>query len=50
VESLEGELRRFAADPEEFADIQAAGPAFVSDVHDGRRSAAALAPFLGLRF
>jgi len=48
LESLEGELRRFAADPEAFADIQAAGPAFVSAVHDGRRSAAALAPFLGI--
>lgn len=48
VESLEGELRRFAADPEAFAETQAAGPGFVAEVHDGRRSAAALAPFLGI--
>ena len=47
-ESLEAELRRFIADPAAFAPTRTAGPAFVAAVHDGRRSAAALAPFLGL--
>lgn len=47
VVSLEGELRRFAADPAAFAELRPAGPAFVAAVHDGRRSVAALAPFLG---
>lgn len=46
IQSLEGELRRYVADPDAFAEIGAAGPAFVAAVHDGRRSAAALAPFL----
>ena len=48
VESLESELRRAAAEPEAFEGLRAAGPVFVESVHDGRRSAAALAPFLGL--
>lgn len=48
VETLEGELRRTAAEPEAFEHARAAGPAFVAEVHDGRRSAAALAPFLGV--
>ncbi|MEO7720522.1 MAG: hypothetical protein ABIS08_01245 [Pseudolysinimonas sp.] len=48
IDSLEAELRRAAADPAEFADARAVGPAFVEAVHDGRRSAAAAAPFLGL--
>jgi len=49
VESLESELRRAAADPDAFAGERSAGPAFVERVHDGRRSASALAPFLGVR-
>lgn len=49
IESLEAELRRYVADPDAFAATQAAGPAFVTAVHDGRRSAAALAPFLGVK-
>ena len=48
IESLETELRRAVADPEAFAALRTAGPAFVEAVHDGRLSAAALAPFLGL--
>lgn len=48
IESLETELRRAAAEPEAFDEFRAAGPAFVDAVHDGRRSAAAMAPFLGL--
>jgi len=47
VESLESELRKAAADPSALEEFRAAGPAFVDAVHDGRRSAAALAPFLG---
>ena len=48
VESLETELRLAAAEPGAFEALRTAGPAFVESVHDGRRSAAALAPFLGL--
>ena len=48
IESLERELRRAVAEPEAFEAIRAGGPAFVEAVHDGRSSAAALAPFLGL--
>jgi len=48
IESLETELRRAAAEPEAFEGPRMAGPEFVDAVHDGRRSAAALAPFLGL--
>lgn len=48
LESLEAELRRFAAGPDAFESVRAAGPRFVESVHDGRLSAAALAPFLGL--
>lgn len=48
VASLEAELRRYAADPDAFGGAQAAGPTFVAAVHDGRRSAAALAPYLGV--
>ncbi|MCB2413614.1 hypothetical protein LGT39_12245 [Demequina sp. TTPB684] len=48
IESLESELRRAAAEPEAFYALRSAGPDFVDRVHDGRRSAAALAPFLGL--
>lgn len=49
LDSLEAELRRFAVTPEAFESVRAAGPAFVRSVHDGRRSAEALAPFLGVR-
>lgn len=48
VESLEAELRHAAAEPAAFTQTREAGQAFVEAVHDGRRSAAALAPFLGL--
>lgn len=48
LESLEGELRRAVADPTAFDALREEGPAFVEAVHDGRRSAAAIAPFLGL--
>lgn len=48
IESLETELRRAAAEPESFEALRTAGPAFVEAVHDGRRSAAAVGPFLGL--
>ena len=48
LESLERDLRRAAVEPEAFEALKAAGPAFVEEVHDGRLSAAALAPFLGL--
>lgn len=48
VDSLEAELRRVAADPAAFESLRLAGPGFVEAVHDGRRSAAALAPFLGV--
>lgn len=48
VESLESELRRAAADPGAFDRYRTAGPAFVNAVHDGHRSAQAMAPFLGL--
>jgi len=48
IESLENELRRAVAEPEVFARFRSAGPDFVEAVHDGRRSAAAIAPFLGL--
>ncbi len=48
VETLEAELRRAAAEPEAFATLRTAGPGFVGAVHDGRRSAAALATFLGV--
>jgi hypothetical protein len=46
VGTLESEIRRIVGQPELFAAARAAGPAFVEAVHDGRRSAAALAPFL----
>ncbi|PKQ18347.1 MAG: hypothetical protein CVT68_03850 [Actinobacteria bacterium HGW-Actinobacteria-8] len=48
IESLEVELRRAVAEPEAFNDLRMEGPAFVEAVHDGRRSAAAIAPFLEL--
>lgn len=48
VESLEAELRQLVADPAAFKALGAAGLAFVDAVHDGRHSAAVMAPFLGL--
>jgi len=48
IESLEAELRRAADEPGAFDAVRTAGPAFVDAVHDGRRSASALAPFLGV--
>ncbi|MDO9591502.1 MAG: hypothetical protein Q7J04_10200 [Microcella sp.] len=39
-------LRRIIAHPAEALTLAAAGPAFVTAVHDGARSAEALAPFL----
>jgi len=48
IASLETELRRAAAEPEAFEALRKAGPAFVEAVHDGRNSAAALAPYLDL--
>jgi hypothetical protein len=48
VESLEAELRKLVADPAAFNTLGAAGLAFVDAVHDGRHSAVAMAPFLGL--
>lgn len=48
IESLESQLRQAASHPERFDALRTAGPTFVEEVHDGRRSAAAMAPFLGL--
>lgn len=47
IESLEADLRRAAAEPESFEALRKAGPDFVDAVHDGRRSVAAMEPFLG---
>ncbi|GAA2854980.1 hypothetical protein MIAR_15040 [Microbacterium arabinogalactanolyticum] len=48
ADGLEDLLRDVVARPDRYAAVAARGPAFVRDVHDGRRSAAALAPFLGV--
>lgn len=48
VETLEHELRRAAREPDFGAELRAAGPDFVAAVHDGRMSASAVAPFLGI--
>lgn len=48
IDTLEGELRRAAAEPEAFDVLRERGPRFVEAVHDGRRSASALAPYLGV--
>lgn len=45
--TLERVLRDVVARPEHYRAIAAQGPAFVAAVHNGRLSAAALAPFLG---
>lgn len=47
-DTLEDALREICADPESFRTLAAQGPAFVRRVHDGRRSALALAGFLGV--
>ncbi|WP_461474688.1 glycosyltransferase [Microbacterium sp. HJ5] len=44
--TLETVLRGMVADPQRARATAAAGPAFVAEVHDGRRSAQVLAPFL----
>lgn len=44
--SLESVLREALANLDSVRALAADGPAFVADIHDGRRSAAALAPFL----
>lgn len=49
LQTLESELRRYAAEPDAFSGYAVAGPAFVAAVHDGRRSAEALGPFLSAR-
>lgn len=48
IASLESQLRLAASEPATFDAIRAAGPPFVQAVHNGRRSAETLAPFLGL--
>lgn len=47
-DTLEGALREICATPDSFRDLAAQGPEFVRRVHDGRRSALALAGFLGV--
>lgn len=44
---LETVLRSIVADPRRAQETAAQGPAFVADVHDGRRSRDALSAFLG---
>lgn len=48
IESLEAVLRRVVAEPSSLEELRTAGPNFVEAVHSGRRSAAVIAPFLGL--
>lgn len=45
---LEGVLREVLADRDRFREFAAAGPEFVKDVHDGRRSAAVLAEHMNI--
>ncbi|MEV8172864.1 hypothetical protein [Microbacterium sp. NPDC077486] len=47
LSEIEVRLREVLSAPERWADTAAAGPEYVRAVHDGRMSAAALAPFLG---
>jgi hypothetical protein len=42
-------IRRIAGERDRFHEVARAGAAFARAVHDGRRSAEALAPFLGAR-
>lgn len=46
---LEATLRTIVADPAPHRETAARGPAFVREVHDGRRSSLVLAPFLNVR-
>jgi hypothetical protein len=46
VDNLEQVLRRICADPERYREHARLGPEFVRAVHDGRRSAAVIEPFL----
>lgn len=48
VATLEADLRAAAEAPESFERWRSEGPAFVEAVHDGRASARALQPFLGV--
>lgn len=45
VDTLDGVLRAVASEPAAYADHRRRGIEFVSEVHDGRRSAAAVASF-----
>jgi len=45
--TLEGVLRDIVARPDHYRAVAAQGPAFAATMHDGSRSAAALAGFLG---
>lgn len=47
AETLDAVLRGIVADPGSFIELASSGPAFVRELHDGRRSAAALSAFLG---
>ncbi|MGN6334393.1 MAG: glycosyltransferase [Motilibacteraceae bacterium] len=47
--TLEQVLRAVLADRERYREVAAAGVTYATDVHDGRRSAAVLAPWLGAR-
>lgn len=47
ADRLESTLRSVVADRERYRELASKGPAFVRAVHDGRRSAEALAAFLG---
>lgn len=48
ADALEEVLRGVLADREAARAVAAQGPGYVRDVHDGRRSAAVLAPWLGV--
>ena len=41
-------LERYLADRDAAREFASAGPGFVADIHDGRRSAAVLADWLGV--
>jgi len=47
--TVEDTLRAIADDPAPIRALAARGPGFVREIHDGRRSAAALRGFLGVR-
>lgn len=49
ADHLEAAVRAALNDRDAARAVAAAGPAYVADVHDGRRAAAALAPWLGVR-